>query len=538
VQVDLTLKNYRCFPDSHPARLAVRKGFTALVGPNNGGKSSLLRFFFEFRDLLSRLASEGEFELALRGDSNLRGFNLNGVSDAAAVFSNENDRSLVVEMDFSPSPDDELTSDSEVPAHLTVEVPRNQSEFRVLEFRTAGRIFGRSNEYRITRDSQNRRMLVHTQEGALRVVVDPMFSTISGMAQTTYLGAFRNAINVGGRESYFDIIVGEQFLRAWRQLKTGNSRQQANAAFRLTQAIRDMFGFKQMEINTTDDNRSLQVFIDERPLWLDEIGSGVAQFILVLASLATRQQAYVLVDEPELNLHPSLQVEFLTTIGTYASEGVIFGSHSMGLARAVAQQVYALKRFREGVSEMRLLDGMPRLAEFLGEMSFSGYRELGFQKVLLVEGPSDVTTVKQFLRKRQLDHKIVALPLGGGSMINAGREPELEEVKRISTDLHVLIDSERAEEGAPLSADRAAFVASCEKMQIQCHVLRRRAMENYFSDRAIKSVKSPAYRALAAFEHLKDVTPAWSKQENWRIAREMTLEELAGTDLGTFIQSL
>src|SRR2546427_9580004 len=39
MRIDLTLKNYRCFPDSHPARLAIRKGMTACVGPNNSGKS-------------------------------------------------------------------------------------------------------------------------------------------------------------------------------------------------------------------------------------------------------------------------------------------------------------------------------------------------------------------------------------------------------------------------------------------------------------------------------------------------------------------
>lgn len=44
-EVDLVLKNYRCFPSSCPARFSVRSGFTAFVGVNNSGKSSLLKFF-------------------------------------------------------------------------------------------------------------------------------------------------------------------------------------------------------------------------------------------------------------------------------------------------------------------------------------------------------------------------------------------------------------------------------------------------------------------------------------------------------------
>ena len=48
----------------------------------------------------------------------------------------------------------------------------------------------------------------------------------------------------------------------------------------------------------------------------------------------------------------------------------------------------------------------------------------------------------------------------------------------------------------------------------------------------------PGYRALTDYERLKDVSPAWSKMENWRIAREMTKDELLTTDVGKFLASL
>ena len=500
MQIDLTLKNYRCFPDSNPARIAFRKGFTALVGPNNSGKSSLLRFFFEFRHMLSELSSDGALQETLRGA--VRGANLAGVSDAAAVFSNDNQRSMTLEFDFSDSPEDSLVAaTAPIPTRMVVEV-RRDANYRIQEFHTTGPVAA-NGEYQIIREppSGPRVLAFRGDINDKRAYLEPMLAAMSTLARTTYLGAFRNAINVGGRDSYFDIVVGEQFLRAWRQLKTGTSRQHANAAFRLTNDIRRIFGLNQMEINTSDDNRSLQVFVDERPFVLDELGSGVAQFILVLASLATRQQAYVLVDEPELNLHPSLQIDFLTTIASYATDGVLFGTHSIGLARAVGQNIYALRRLREGVSDMRLLQRTPRLPEFLGELSFSGYRELGFQKVLLVEGPSDVTTIQQLLRKRSLDHKILLLPLGGSTLINAGRDAELAELTRISNDIHVLIDGERAAAGAAISADRQAFIASCSALNIQHRVLDWRATENYLSDRAVKAVM---VRRTAPSRHSND----------------------------------
>ena len=55
-EFELTVKNYRCFADDSPAKLTLGGGFTALLGPNNCGKSSLLELFFELRQPIGLLA--------------------------------------------------------------------------------------------------------------------------------------------------------------------------------------------------------------------------------------------------------------------------------------------------------------------------------------------------------------------------------------------------------------------------------------------------------------------------------------------------
>jgi hypothetical protein len=78
----------------------------------------------------------------------------------------------------------------------------------------------------------------------------------------------------------------------------------------------------------------------------------------------------------------------------------------------------------------------------------------------------------------------------------------------------------------------------CHRIKIDCHVLERRATENYFSDRAIKLVKGSNFQELQPYEKLADAQQGWSKAENWRIAREMSLDELERTDLGVFIKKV
>jgi len=226
------------------------------------------------------------------------------------------------------------------------------------------------------------------------------------------------------------------------------------------------------------------------------------------------------------------------TLGSYAREGVFFGTHSIGLARSTADRVYSLRRIQEGESGISEYESTPRLSEFLGALSFSGYRELGFDKVLLVEGVKDVKPIQQFLRLYKIDHQVVLLPLGGRQFINASREAELVEIKRISDNVYALIDSERTAPGAPLEPNIAAFVEICQRVGIDCHVLEYRALENYLTDRAVKKVKDEKYTALKEYEARNEVSPVWAKEENWLIAREMTLAEVNATDLGQFLSKL
>ncbi|MCH7999656.1 MAG: AAA family ATPase, partial [Chloroflexi bacterium] len=267
-------------------------------------------------------------------------------------------------------------------------------------------------------------------------------------------------------------------------------------------------------------------------------GSGLTQFILVLVNAAVQQPSFVLIDEPELNLHPSLQLDFLTTLTSYSSHGILFATHSLGFARASADSIYSVRIIDEGESEVSPLEATPRLSEFLGELSFSEYQELGFNRVLLVEGATDVKTVQQFLRRNRKDHEVVLLPLGGSQLINKSAEAQLHEIKRISGKVAALIDSEREAPDAKLARRIEGFMEASKNAGVRCHVLERRAIENYFTDAAVRRVKGGNYKALEPYQALRDAELGWAKSENWRIAREMSLDDLEGTDLGKFLNSL
>jgi hypothetical protein len=187
---------------------------------------------------------------------------------------------------------------------------------------------------------------------------------------------------------------------------------------------------------------------------------------------------------------------------------------------------------------MRPFEASAMLPELLGEMSFGAYQDLGNNKILLVEGPSELTAVSTLLRRLRKDHEVVLVPMGGDATINPHTSRQLAELRRLSSEVGALIDSERTAEKENLAPARQSFVSNCRRLGIQCHVLDYRAFENYLPGRAIQQVKGEKYRGLAPFEAFDSLPLKWSKNENWRICDAMTQEEFDNLgDLGTFLRS-
>lgn len=524
MDIEITVNNFRCFSYENPIHFPLKKGIQAFVGVNNSGKSSLLRMFYELRPIFQSLIPTNQNfsgEAMSYGNYGL----VPQVKDIEELFCNRNERDAVIGFDL-----------------YLDQNHSSKQRFEIVLVRG-----GNSWQGRFYVGNERAKSIVQTHEGRLPTRLgagDPAFDSQllrdlqARLTNMLYLGPFRNSINIGGMQNYYDIQTGQQFITTWKQWKTGYGKKQSQAMYRLMADIKRIFGFTSLDINASPDDQNLQLMIDDKTYQQSEIGSGLIQFVLVLANAAIHNPAYILIDEPESNLHPSLQLDFLTTLASYASEGVLFATHNVGLARAAADRVFSVRRVSEFGRDVRDFSGTPALSEFLGELGFNAYQDLGFETVLLVEGPKDVKTVQQLLRLYGTEHRVVLLPLGGSSLINARAEMQLSEIMRISGHVSALIDSERTHENEAISPDRAAFAKICSELQIKLHILERRAVENYMPEHAIRAVKGSGYRALAPYELLKSANPAWSKEENWKIAREMTIDDIKGTDLGNFLLTL
>jgi hypothetical protein len=199
MHVELTIKNYRCFPDNRPLRFEIREGFTAFVGVNNSGKSSILRFFYEFRNLLSNMSDPSNLLSLVRGASHSFGVAPN-VKDLSEIFCDSNERDLTVEFAFPT----QTTAGHPQPSSVVLRIPRNTNRFSITSFSMENLNFATNTAY--TSFTPNSLIGISGQN----LVLDfrEFLDTVQAFVESLYIGAFRNAINAGSTENYFDISVG------------------------------------------------------------------------------------------------------------------------------------------------------------------------------------------------------------------------------------------------------------------------------------------------------------------------------------------
>ena len=529
----LRLRDYRCFRRESPAELQLRSGFTALIGANNAGKSALMRSLYELRGVFQRFSQALTDSLSSGTAVPLAasfGWNIQGpMQDPAEIISERDDAQCTAELVVdNPQPDS-----VKVITRVIFRFQPDGGAFQIQLFTAADIEIKLENATRVFADRDNAATIVQGDE---HFNLSTLIKFVSEIVDTMYIGSFRNIVN-DGAGVHFDQQIGTGFVAQWNQWKSGPYKKQNRAIQLATEQVRLLIGAQTLEIAVASDNKTLHVTLDNRPHKLAELGSGIAQLILVLGSAMIRKPAFIAIDEPETHLHPGLQSEFLTALATYSKIGVVYATHSIGLARAISDRIFTVQRSKNR-SIVRPFNGTPRMSEFLGSLGIAGLAEIGWDTILLVEGPKDVRTFQALLRNYQKDRRTVVLPLGGESMINGHVASELSEVVRLGGKIAALVDSERKFKEDSLSTARKGFLEICQNLDIACLVTDRRAIENYLPDHLIKRVFGASHNALDHYQHTRDSANFWGKGESWRVANLMSKDDLSATDVGQFLEKL
>lgn len=519
------IRNYRCFTNESPLVIPVNASVIAFVGPNNAGKTAALKAFYELRPLWQQCLPP-----ALVGhygkNQGIGGFL---VKDQSEVHSHDCNDPLSIDWIFD-SADASSAGDAHI-QRIRVWVDQTTQAVRTTITLASGQTLAENAALAWHQESESL-----TWPGAEGVSISGMSAAANRFASAKFVPAVRSAAT-SSQGVHYEAPQGIALASEWSGLKTGDAKSSNNVADAVESTLERLFGFERLQINVTAGTSEFSVKIGHRTYRLNEIGNGFSQLLYLAIDTILRPASLLLVDEPEAGLHPGLQRELLSFLAERSSGNLYFATHSVGLARSFADQVIAIYR-HDGVLEVKPMEALTSYSEWLGELSFSTWNELGFEAVLLVEGPTELRAFPHLLRLLKLDGRVMLQSLGGSNLINGNSAVSLGEYKRLNCRVFVLIDSEKSGEGVEVSAERMKFVAACKEYGYSVHVLHRRAFDNYLTEGAVKKAGRGTERALAPFEKMVADNPGWAKSKVPAIVQQMSLVDFESTDLGKFLADM
>lgn len=498
----VSISNYRNIPSDTSIKFELKDGVTFILGVNNIGKSNLLKFFYDFKSawysIIQKLksphyGSDIHFDFHSRQTfDHLINQNSTKGNEIRCELSYEN---IQVEINFSCQGTDRHTSNC----------------FGSLKFK-------------------------HINPKLLYTDPAELFNIINNIL---YVGSFRSGLNNSNGLNY-DIHVGTNFIQQWNGWSAGNEISKRREIASLIDELKELFGYKKLDIKVSQDGNNLLITNDDGMFQLNELGDGIAHFVIVLANVMIKQPTFVLIDEPEIGLHPKMQEIFVRTLASKAKFGILATSHSVGLARSIADNIYSLTKSSEG--KLNILPFgehfKPTISQSISEMGYSQYVELGGTNILLVEGRTDIKTFREILRKFNIEQHYIIMSFGGSQFIIKDKPKiidELNELKRFNTNVFVIFDSERTEKDALLLRRFEVFKETCEELGFIVFPTDYHSSDNYINQAAVDKIIGNDVKALEPFEKPERWT-ASMKEKNWLMIREMNKADFDNTELKKFIE--
>ncbi|MCC6971109.1 MAG: hypothetical protein IT434_12920 [Phycisphaerales bacterium] len=521
------VSNYRCFPKHPPAEFELGDGVTAFIGENNAGKSAALRLVHDLRPVFDSAKVPQALNQML--ESSITPTKGDEVRDADEVVFNGNTGALQLAIEVL---DPIAGLKPSRPPRTTLVLYRNTDGSWSAAWPDA------NPDVRI--DNQGH-LYAKSALGVPMADANPVLGALRMLASAVYIPSTRNELR--GNASHFDVPHGDILLSEWDQLQRGMSKMKNTMASDIEHSLGSLFGMSELRaFASMGGNQGMQFMFGEVGQHrTDEVGAGLSHAFAALFVVVTKRPSLVLIDEPELSLHPTLQLRFLTELQRFGARGMAFSTHVVGLAMNAADRVYSVTRHRgtdatggRPWSRVTPFGETPDLSALLGALSFPSYGDPGSRHVLLVEGPTDARLIEVLLVKLEIADHVVCMHMGGNTTI-LGLEharAQLSGVKRLCAKVWCLIDSEASGEGQ-LPAKRREFLELCRSLGISAHATHRRATENYLTAAACKQAFGDSAREPHPYKPVSAQDQGWSKHQASQAAHHMEPPEFG--DVGSFL---
>jgi hypothetical protein len=239
---------------------------------------------------------------------------------------------------------------------------------------------------------------------------------------------------------------------------------------------------------TYSDETKMVVGLGDVDDWfpLEKFSDGMFHTLRILLQLRScRNGDILMIDEPELHLHPGAARSLRATLLSKKSEiQTICATHSPIFIDPSYADTIMLHRINEAPRVLPSKD----IDSALMELGSSGLDAILYDVVVWYEGPSDKEYIERWLHLLAGEIEIQLSDIG---LIHFGGKGNLEHldpetIKKIARKSTFIIDSDKNDEQDPMKGWMTAFAEKCSEAGIPCWITRRREIENYIPKKVLR----------------------------------------------------
>lgn len=297
-----------------------------------------------------------------------------------------------------------------------------------------------------------------------------------------------------------------------------------------------------------NEQPEINVTLDRRLRRLSQLGAGIGESLIILLVSKLSQEwrnppvDVVLLEEPELHLHPTLQRKLLERLAAYGVQ-LIVSTHSPSVVNWFARnggRIFGTEFLEtESRTSARQISGLIELRGVIESIGASPGDVALADKVLLVEGSNDVPVFKAWLSKSPSyrDQNVAVLALGGSDASSSNFDAD--QWRSLHPTIFAILDSERKTAGEEPQKEKQEIKTKLEKVGIRCHLTERRSTESYFTRCALQMVYGDFPESMDPFGDpnlANQGVKQFAKFRNGAVAQAMEWTEVEKTDLGMQIE--
>ena len=215
-----------------------------------------------------------------------------------------------------------------------------------------------------------------------------------------YIPAARRIVATDHRGRNLPATSGEGLPGMLLSMLAPSAEEFHDAKRRLAQInafLREVLNRETAELLVPHDAQTIHVALEDRVLPLSHLGAGIEQLVLLAAVCTEYENSLILIEEPDLYLHPTLQRQLMHHLQARTSNTYIATTHSAAMLDIDFGNVWSVDWSPAGGTTARLVttaDGRASLAQRLG---FRPSDLVQANAVIWVEGPSDRIYLRHLL---------------------------------------------------------------------------------------------------------------------------------------------